>query len=240
MRSLITAAAILAFLGTADAGKKKPKKAKATTGTITGVITAKGEQAFAEADLVGSCDATKPPAYPVIVDASGKLAGAYVYLTRADGKALPAAAVPTAAKVVTQDGCLYRPKVSVAITGQSVEIRNADPAFHNVRATTASKTAFNLAQPEGAQPIVRSDLGGAGKMELACDVHPWMHAYVMVSDHAYATVTGADGKYTFKDVPPGKYEVHAWHPDLDPTNPKKVTVKKGKTAKASLSLDRDD
>src|SRR5678815_1017675 len=120
MRSLFTVVAIFALLGTADAGKKKKPKPK--TGTITGVISAKGVPAFAEADLKGGCDVDDPPDYPVIVDADHHLAGAYVYLTRADGKALPAASVPTTPVVITKDGCLYRPKVSGVITGQAVEI----------------------------------------------------------------------------------------------------------------------
>lgn len=244
MRALATAAAIVALVGVADAGKtKKKKKPKPTTGTITGVISFDGTPPkFTPADKTSDpkCPAGDLPQDHVAVDADGHLQGAYVVLSRADGKPMPAAAVPADPLVITQDGCRYAPRVSAMITGQQVEIRNDDPTFHNVRAVRGSKVAFNLAQLAGGDPVVRDDLGDAGMVELKCDVHPWMHAYVMVSDHAYFAITDAHGKYTFKDVPPGSYEIHAWYPELDRAPAKKVKVKKGKTVKASLSLDLDD
>ncbi len=238
MRALATVAALLALVGTSDAGKKKKPKPK--TGTITGVISFDGKLPAQQ-----PVDRTSDPKCaqgdePAAVDTDGRLRGAYVVLARADGKPLPAATAPTEPAVIRQDGCRYTPRVSAMITGQTLEVRNDDPTFHNVRAVRGTKVAFNLAQMAKAAPIVRDDLGGAGLVELKCDVHPWMHAYLFVTDHRFFAITDAAGKYTFKDVPPGKYEVSAFFPGVDPAPAKKVTVKKGKTAKASLTLDLDD
>jgi len=241
-RPLVTAAALFALLGTADAGKKKAKP-KPTTGTITGVVRFDGKvPSFAPADKTSDpkCPTGDAADDHIATDGDGHLRGAYVVLSRADGKPMPAATAPADPLVITQDGCRYAPRVSGMVAGQPVEIRNADPTFHNVRAVRDNKVKFNLAQLAGGDPVIRDDLGDTGMVELRCDVHPWMHAYVMVSDHAFFAVTDAHGQYTFKDVPPGKYEVHAWHPDLDRAPAKKVTVKKGKTAKASITLDLDD
>ena len=48
-------------------------------------------------------------------------------------------------------------------------------------------------------------------VEVRCDVHPWMRAYVAVSAHPYFAVTGADGRFVLRDVPPGDYLVASWH-----------------------------
>jgi len=48
-------------------------------------------------------------------------------------------------------------------------------------------------------------------IELKCDIHPWMHAYVGVFDHPYFALSGAEGQFTLKDLPPGEYTIEAWH-----------------------------
>ena len=47
-----------------------------------------------------------------------------------------------------------------------------------------------------------------------CDVHPWMSAYVGAVAHPYFAVTGKDGTFELKTVPPGTYTIEAWHEKL--------------------------
>jgi hypothetical protein len=51
-------------------------------------------------------------------------------------------------------------------------------------------------------------------VDVRCDVHPWMHAYIGVLDHPYFAVTGPDGRFTLAGVPAGDYVVRAWHERL--------------------------
>ena len=46
---------------------------------------------------------------------------------------------------------------------------------------------------------------------LECNVHGWMHAYLGVLPHGFFAVTGADGSFTIKGLPPGTYTIEAWH-----------------------------
>jgi hypothetical protein len=48
-------------------------------------------------------------------------------------------------------------------------------------------------------------------LRFKCDVHPWMFSYVTVLDHPYFAVSGKDGSFTIKNVPPGKYTLVAMH-----------------------------
>jgi hypothetical protein len=45
-------------------------------------------------------------------------------------------------------------------------------------------------------------------IRVGCDVHAWMQAYVHVLGHPYFAVTGPDGAFTLKDVPPGELRRH--------------------------------
>jgi len=51
-------------------------------------------------------------------------------------------------------------------------------------------------------------------LRFKCDVHPWMFAWVSVFDSPYFCVSGSDGKFVIKNVPPGKYTVEAAHRKL--------------------------
>ena len=46
---------------------------------------------------------------------------------------------------------------------------------------------------------------------VKCNQHPWMKAYIGVLKHPFFAVSGDDGSFTIKGVPPGKYTVIAWH-----------------------------
>jgi hypothetical protein len=146
------------------------------------------------------CAATARGKDDVLVT-DGKLRDVVVRITA--GAVAPATAPPTPV-VIAQSECMYAPRVSVAIAGQSLEVRNLDNTFHNVRGNRLAKVLWNLGQPKGAPPIVR-DLKAAAVGEvisLHCDVHPWMAAWVVVSDHAAFAVTGADGAFTLRDPRP--------------------------------------
>jgi plastocyanin len=147
-------------------------------------------------------------------------------------------AAPEAPVVLTQRACTYAPHVTTAIAGQPLAVVNADKTYHNVHAWLGKRTLWNDSHPADAADIVKPDVGKAGEVvELKCDVHPWMHAYVVVVDHPFVAVTGDDGAFAITGVPPGKYTIEAWHPTLG-LRTAKVTIGKGKkaTAKAAFTF----
>jgi len=57
---------------------------------------------------------------------------------------------------------------------------------------------------------------------------------VIVTDDA-AAISGADGKFTLDNIPPGTYELRVWHEALKGA-PQKVTVVAGKPAEVNFQL----
>ncbi|MBK9033511.1 MAG: DUF2012 domain-containing protein [Myxococcales bacterium] len=228
MPRLLTAAAVLAATATLAA-------AGPTTGSIVGTVAWKGAPppptpVDRSSDPV--CAKTARGAEDVVVT-DGKLKDVLVRIAIGGAAAAPA---PTAPALIAQSECMYGPRVVGVVAGQTLEIRNLDATFHNVRGNLVKKVLWNLAQPKGAAPLVRDKLGAPGDVvSLHCDVHPWMAAWVVVHDHAFFTVTGADGAFTLPDVPPGTYTVEAWHPTLG-LRSAKVKVKKGKAARATFTF----
>ena len=200
------------------------------TGTIKGVVKLSGkapERAPLRRDSDPYCDKTPALAEDLVVGAGGGVRDVVVRIKNGTAGTHTA---PTDPVVLTQSTCTYAPRVSVAMAGQPLAVKNADATYHNVHAWIADKTAWNESHPAASADIKKADVGKSGEvLELKCDVHPWMHAYVVVNDHPFATVTDDTGAFTIPLLPPGKYVVEAWHPVLG-LRTSKVTVPKGRRA----------
>lgn len=118
--------------------------------------------------------------------------------------------VPENPVLMDQIGCTYQPHVVGAVTGQMVRVTNSDETLHNVHGVCTANKAFNLAMPvKGMQHDKRFQ--AAEMVHLRCDVHPWMSAWVGVCENPYYAVSGADGEFLIRNVPPGDYTLEAWH-----------------------------
>lgn len=191
----------------------------ATAGDITGTITLKGTPP-AERELSPirdnpDCSAMYPAALPktkfYVVGSGGELADVIVYLKGVPSASTGASAAPV---VLDQKGCLYSPQILAVQTGQKVIVKNSDPCVHNVHTKPAANSEQNQVQmPNGADLTFTFDKPEPF-LKFQCDVHPWMFAWVSVFDHPYFAVSGPDGKFTIKNVPPGKYTLEAAHRKL--------------------------
>jgi Carboxypeptidase regulatory-like domain len=63
-------------------------------------------------------------------------------------------------------------------------------------------------------------------VKIICEVHPWMGAYIVVTDHPYYSVTDVYGEYLISDIPAGSYRLKVWHETLG-TQEKSIEVKAG-------------
>src|SRR3989454_4937039 len=123
--------------------------------------------------------------------------------------------------VVDNAHCRFVPRVQVVTRGQSVRVRSSDPVLHNTHPVLVAEPEVSIANFALAVPGRPMDLTrrlaaalparGEALVRLGCDVHPWMRGWLVVLDHPYAAVTGADGRFLIDGVPPGAYTVAVWH-----------------------------
>ncbi len=145
----------------------------------------------------------------VMVEKGGGVRNVFVYVRRGAAKAdYP---LPKEPAVLSQDGCMYRPRVQGMRVGQTLRVINGDPLTHNVRSFPVRNRAFNFGQPPDSGARERVFDAPEREIEIQCDIHPWMHAYLFVMEHPYFAVTSADGTYAIEGVPPGKYTLAVWH-----------------------------
>jgi len=193
----------------------------AAAGNITGKVTLNGT-APAEKEITplkddvtcGKLIGGATPTTKFFVVGPNKELADVVVMLKSDGlkgKSTGAAAAPV---VLDQKGCEYSPQILAVQTGQKITVRNSDPVMHNVHtmpAVPANGEGDNKGQGPGAGDLTFSIPAAENFMKFKCDVHTWMFAWVTVVDHPYFAVTGKDGSFTIKDVPPGKYKIAALH-----------------------------
>ncbi len=121
--------------------------------------------------------------------------------------------------------CRFVPHVQAASVGQFVVMKNTDPILHTAHAFFVDgQPQFNVGLYPGR--VSRKPLVTAGVVKILCEVHPWMSAYLVISDHPYQAVTDVYGEYLINDIPAGSYKVKVWHESLG-SEEKSVEVKAG-------------
>ncbi len=141
------------------------------------------------------------------------------------GKPLPASA-PT----LTNDACMFHPRVQGAVTGATITVDSADDIAHNTHLQffVDGASLANFALPFKGFTVTKPLPTRSGLVRVKCDIHEWMRAWVWVFDHPYFATTDDQGHFSIDDVPPGQYTVVAWHEELGQTE-LPVTVAAGKT-----------
>ena len=192
----------------------------AHAGDITGVITFKGAPP-AEVELTpikndANCSVLYAGAIPstryYVVGAGGGLADVVVSLKDVTGKSTGAMAAPV---VIDQKGCLYTPQIVAVQTGQKIIVKNSDPYVHNVHnVSKADNAEHNDVQMPGGADLTYTFDKPEPFLKFKCDVHEWMFAWVTVVDSPYFSVSDKDGKFSVKNVPPGKYTLQVAHRKL--------------------------
>jgi len=188
---------------------------EATAGTISGRVVFTGDPpAMPVLDLSSNpqCERqhhTPQKAETVVVNANKTLRNVFIWIS--DGLPRARWTPPASAARLDQKGCVYEPHVLGIMEGQQLEILNSDPVNHNVHAESRINPAWNESQPPRAEHKFKRLDAPEVLFPVTCSVHPWMRSYIGVSPHPFFAVTGEDGSFTLKGVPPGSYTVEAVH-----------------------------
>jgi plastocyanin len=151
--------------------------------------------------------------------------------------------------VMDQRNLEFVPHILPVLVGSAVEFPNDDKVEHNVFSLSRTKQ-FNLGSyKEGESRTVVFDKPGI--VELRCDVHAEMAAYILVLNNPYFALTDEKGRFEIPDssylnrigltgtenLPPGKYLVKSWHEKLK-TESQAVVVPENGDVTIQLDLSR--
>jgi plastocyanin len=179
-------------------------------GSISGAISFTGAvPAPSKLDMSNDSNCTGENFLDDVVVNNGKLQNVFVYVK----SGLPQAAfeIPTTDVTLDQKGCKYVPRVLGIQTGQSLRIINSDPTNHNIHPVPRKNREWNESQLAGQGPIIRKFREQEVLIPVKCNQHPWMLSHIGVLAHPFFAVSDANGAFAINGLPPGEYEIEAWH-----------------------------
>jgi plastocyanin len=210
-----------------------------TTGTVTGRIVFEGKMPEMKPFEItadqskGCCETGKSvdtTDRSLVVSKDNGIANVVVTI-EVDGKEATAL---TESLKLDQKECRFEPHVSVVPTGTMITFLNSDSIAHNVHTYATKNDSFNQTIAPGAkheQKLAKKD-----RIEIKCDIHPWMNSWLYVADTPYYAITDATGAFEIKGLPAGEYKVEVWHEKLGKGKGKATVDAEGKSSAVEIKL----
>ena len=183
-------------------------------GTISGTVKWSGTVPHAAAFPVTKdaqiCDPDSKKSVDLerlIVGSGGGVANTVVYLKNiSSGKAMD---LPEQRRHLDQKRCRYIPHILLVPENGTLSMMSSDATLHTIHMDGSA--TFNLPFPFTDRVTSRT-MSNPGLVHLRCNGgHVWMNAEMMVVPHPYYDVTDESGRFEFTSVPPGTYQIVAWH-----------------------------
>ena len=193
--------------------------AAANAGNVAGKVSFKGSQpprSFVPLNGDRTCSKlhgdAPVPSDGLVVNQNSTVKNVFIYVKNGlNGKKFP---IPQTHAVLNQQGCMYSPHVLGMQAGQQLDILNSDQVIHNVHAMPHNSTPFNIAQTKKGKMDTKTFDRPEIMVKVVCNVHNWMASYIGVLDHPFFAVTDDKGNFEIKGLPPGEYDLEAWHEKL--------------------------
>ena len=163
---------------------------------------------------VGSGSTSRPNPYPGQLGSdlsSGEVASQEVTEVAVYLKGLRSEDAGEDSPEMRQRSLRFEPSVLAIPVGTTVSFPNLDPVFHNVFSYSKARR-FDLGRyGQGKSKSVTFE--EPGLVEVFCDVHASMQAFILIVDSDYVTQPGSDGYFVIDGVPEGKQTLVVWHPE---------------------------
>ncbi len=134
--------------------------------------------------------------------------------------------------------CVLNPGVQAVFAPGTLNVASEDVAMHHnriINVATGETEAIAPFNDNGEVVPLDRLLTRPAQLEVVCDLHPWSKAWILVFDQPYYAVSSRTGEFSLDNVPPGTYQLKAWHPALGVVE-QAVTVSAGQSAKLDLRL----
>lgn len=145
---------------------------------------------------------------------------------------------------LTIENCRIAPFVTPIRNSHAITLENKDSIAHDIQGYTLKDEytfpMFNKPlTPETMstkQAVFRKD---HYIFRTQCGVHDYMQSWGIAIGNPYFAVTGYDGTFQIADLPPGDYDVIAWHPHMK-VQAQQISVTENGKAHLSFRFDASE
>jgi hypothetical protein len=148
-----------------------------------------------------------------VVTTGDKLQNAFVYFKSGDPLRQYAFERSDKPAVLQHKNCFYRPRVLGVRVNQPLRIENNDPTHHNIHPRPTLNLEWNVSQVPNGPALIKS-FSRAEIIPVICNQHPWERAFIGVFSDPFFAISDVYGSYEIRGVPPGTYQIVAWHETL--------------------------
>lgn len=120
--------------------------------------------------------------------------------------------VPAAKPVLDNVNCQFIPHIIHIRAGQTILVKNSDSTGHNAKFVFFNNDEWNQVIPNGGVKSLQIKKSEGGPSKVECNIHPWMTAYHVVTDHPYVGISNNAGVVTIEKLPAGtELTFKLWH-----------------------------
>ena len=149
-----------------------------------------------------------------------------------------------AERIIDQIDKEFVPHVTTIVAGGEIGFPNSDAILHHVYSFSSPRT-FNIPlYGRGENDGYRETFPDSGVVEIGCNIHDWMLAYIYIGESQLTAISTASGRAVLADPPAGDFQLKIWHAQLD--EPGNVMVRdisliegESTTIEVQFSLQRD-
>ncbi len=159
------------------------------------------------------CDQQPIPDEGLVIDAASKGIKNIVVFARKVSRVHESYEATADQEVVfDQKFCVFLSHVMPIRTTQPMRIVNSDPIGHNTNISPPLEAGFNQSIAGGDSAIYQFKRAQNEPVPVACNIHPWMKAFVIPRTDPYVAVTDASGAFEISNLPAGEeLEFQVWH-----------------------------
>ena len=162
---------------------------------------------------VDFCGKHDIPDERLVVDPDSKaLANVILYVyTGRGGSDLPDMEPSNKTHTLANDKCRFDPHIVVAQVGDTLKVTNPDDVGHNANISFFKNVPQNPNIPPKGSVEIELKQPEPAPIPVQCNIHPWMLAKLVVLDHPFAAVSGADGVVEIAGLPVGELNFRVNH-----------------------------
>jgi hypothetical protein len=143
--------------------------------------------------------------------------------------------------VINSENCKFSPDVNAVRQGEAFQVNNLDAVMHNSQLYQAERGKIIQNLPVPPEETIDGKVTFQKKykiFQMICGMHEFMQTWGYRVQNPYYSITKLGGEFKISNIPPGDYNLNAWHYLMKPQN-QKIHIAKNKTVDVKFSFNAD-